>query len=133
MASLYHPDARFRDPVFDLPDGAAAGDMWRMLVKNGKDLRIAFGEVNAEGDHGSARWEAWYTFSKTGRKVHNVIAAKFEFKDGLIYRHTDHFDFWRWSRQALGWTGWLLGWSGFLQNKVRATARKGWMQFRQKQ
>jgi ketosteroid isomerase-like protein len=131
MASLYHPEATFRDPVFDLPDGATAGDMWRMLLKNGQDLRVSFGEVMEDEKGGSAQWEAWYTFSKTGRKVHNVIEAKFEWKDGLIYRHTDHFDFWRWSRQALGLTGWLLGWSLFLQNKVRATAMKGLLKFQE--
>ena len=42
--------------------------------------------------------------------------------DGLITRHRDRFDFWRWSRQALGPAGWLLGWTPLLRAKVRATA-----------
>mgnify|MGYP000423281271 CR=1 FL=1 len=42
--------------------------------------------------------------------------------DGLIIEHRDSFDFYRWSRQALGVPGLLLGWSSFLQNKVRAQA-----------
>lgn len=125
MASLYHPEARFKDAAFDLRSGKAAGSMWKMLITAGKDLRIAFSDVKANGDTGSAHWEAWYTFSKTGRKVHNSIEASFEFKDGLIYRHVDQFDFWRWSRQSLGLTGWLLGWSDFLKNKVSAAAMKG--------
>ena len=41
---------------------------------------------------------------------------------GLITRHTDRFDFWRWSRQALGAPGLLLGWSPFLRAKVRGQA-----------
>ncbi|MDO8969867.1 MAG: nuclear transport factor 2 family protein, partial [Saprospiraceae bacterium] len=107
--------------------------MWTMLVTAGKDLRIEFRDVRSEGNRGSAHWEAWYTFSKTGRKVHNIIEAQFEFKDGLIYRHTDQFDFARWSRQALGLTGWLLGWSGFLKNKVSSTAMKNLRRFMEKQ
>ncbi len=124
MASLYHPEATFKDAAFDLKSGKEAGAMWQMLITAGKDLRIEFSDVRADEKTGSAHWEAWYTFSKTGRKVHNVIEAKFEFKDGLIYRHADHFDFWRWSRQSLGLTGWLLGWSGFLKNKVSTAAMK---------
>ncbi|MFN0215499.1 MAG: nuclear transport factor 2 family protein [Saprospiraceae bacterium] len=124
MASLYHPEATFKDPAFDLKSGKEAGAMWQMLVTSGKDLRIEFSDVQADENKGSARWEAWYTFSKTGRKVHNIIKAEFEFKDGLIYRHHDHFDFWRWSRQSLGLTGWLLGCTGFLKDKVSKSAMK---------
>jgi len=129
MGTLYHPEATFKDAAFELKSGKEAGAMWKMLVTSGKDLRIEFREVQAIGDKGSAHWEAWYTFSKTGRKVHNVIEAEFEFKDGLIYRHRDHFDFWRWSRQSLGLMGWLLGWSSFLKNKVQTTAMHGLRKF----
>lgn len=132
MALLYHPEATFRDAVFDLKSGKAAGAMWQMLVTAGKDLRIKYSEVTADEKMGSAHWEAWYTFSKTGRKVHNIINARFEFKDGLIYCHIDQFDFWRWSRQSLGLTGWLLGWSGFLRNKVSSAAMKNLAAFMEK-
>ena len=132
MASMYHPEATFRDAAFDLKSGKEAGAMWKMLVTAGKDLRIEFRDVKAGGNTGSAHWEAWYTFSKTGRKVHNIIEAQFEFKDGLIYRHADHFDFWRWSRQSLGLIGLLLGWSDFLKNKVSTTAMKGLQAFMKK-
>ena len=57
--------------------------------------------------------------------MHNIIDAEFEFKDGKIFRHDDQFDFWRWSRQALGPAGLLLGWTPILRNKVQKTARKG--------
>ena len=129
MASLYHPDATFKDEAFDLKSGKEAGAMWKMLLTAGKDLRIEFRDVRSDGDSGSAHWEAWYTFSKTGRKVHNIIESQFEFKDGLIYRHRDHFNFWHWSRQSLGMTGWLLGWSGFLRNKVGTAAMKSLQAF----
>jgi hypothetical protein len=40
------------------------------------------------------------------RPVVNRISAQFYFQDGLI-RHTDDFDIWKWSKQALGLTGYL--------------------------
>lgn len=123
MASCYHPDVHFTDPAFDLR-GARAAQMWRMLCTQGKDLRLTFSNVHANDASGSAHWEAKYTFSKTGRPVHNQIDAQFQFRDGLIHRHTDHFDFWRWSRQALGAPGVLLGWSGFLKGKVQEQAAR---------
>jgi ketosteroid isomerase-like protein len=124
MTACYAADATFRDPVFDLR-GADVGRMWRMLCERGKDLRLEFSNLQADGDRGSADWQAWYSFSKTGRPVHNIIHAEFEFRDGLIARHVDRFDFWRWSRQALGPAGLVLGWTPFLQGKVRAEARRG--------
>ena len=92
-----------------------------MLAKRAADLEIVFSNVTDN----SAHWEAWYTFSQTGRKVHNVIDAKFEFKDGKIVRHDDVFDFWRWSRQALGAPGALLGWAGFFHATVTKRALTG--------
>lgn len=129
MAACYTPDATFRDPVFDLR-GEDVGRMWRMLCERGKDLRLEFGNVQAEADRGRADWQAWYAFSKTGRRVHNIIHAEFRFRDGLISQHVDTFGFWRWSRQALGTPGLLLGWTPMLRNKVRAEAAKGLAAFR---
>jgi ketosteroid isomerase-like protein len=124
MAACYHAEAKFEDEVFVL-EGKEPGDMWRMLCSRGKDLRVEYCDVKAEGNRGSTHWEAWYTFSATGRMVHNIIDAEFEFKDGKIHRQRDRFDFWRWTRQALGPIGLLLGWSPALRKKVRAQARKG--------
>lgn len=124
MTACYAPDARFQDAVFDLR-GPEVGAMWRMLCRRGKDLELVYNGVEADADGGRAHWEATYTFSTTGRKVLNIIDARFVFRDGLIVDHTDSFNFWTWSRQALGPTGLLLGWTPMLQNKVRATARAG--------
>lgn len=124
MVACYHPDVRFSDPVFPDLRGPRAGAMWKMLAERGKDLRLEFSGVQADDKTGAARWEAWYTFSTTGRKVHNVIDASFQFKDGLIILHTDCFDLHRWAAQALGIMGKLLGGTGLLQNKLRATAAK---------
>jgi len=40
----------------------------------------------------------------------------------LIVRHVDSFDFYRWSRMALGLPGFLLGWTSTIQGRVRAQA-----------
>ncbi len=125
MAACYHPDVLFTDPAFGELRGAEAGAMWAMLCGRAKDLRITFANVAADEESGDAEWEAHYTFTQTGRPVHNRIRARFRFRDGLIVRHDDRFPFWRWARQALGPAGLLLGWTPLLQHKVRATARAG--------
>lgn len=128
MSDCYHPAATFCDPAFTL-SGPEIGAMWRMLCSRGKDLRIESSNLQATATHGSANWQAWYTFSSTGRPVHNIVASEFQFEDGKILKQTDRFDFWRWSRQALGTIGVLLGWSSLLRNKVRATAGKALEQY----
>lgn len=130
MAACYHADVCFSDPVFTDLRGDQARAMWAMLCTRGKDLRLEFRDARADDRSGSAHWEAWYTFSGTGRSVHNVIDATFEFRDGLISRHTDRFDLHRWAGQALGPVGKLLGGFGFLQNKIRTQASRNldeWM------
>ena len=121
MSTCYHPEVHFQDEVFDLKGGEASG-MWRMLCANGKDLRIQHSNIRTEGEVVCAHWEAHYTFSANGRRVHNVIEAKFRFADGKIIEHIDQFNFYKWSKQALGATGLLLGWTPFLRAKVQARA-----------
>ena len=126
MAACYTPGARFSDPVFPDLRGPEVGAMWRMLCKRAKAFSLEFSEVSATGAQGQAHWEAHYVFSATGRTVHNIIDARFDFdEEGRILRHVDHFDLWRWTRQALGPAGVLLGWSGLVQGKVRAQAAQG--------
>lgn len=123
MASCYHKDVVFEDPAFGKLQGQDAIDMWEMLIEKSKGhMKIEFTDVQADELSGSAKWIATYTFSKTNRNVVNVIRASFAFKDGLIIKHTDKFDFWKWSKQALGLPGYLLGWSGIMQKKVRQNA-----------
>jgi ketosteroid isomerase-like protein len=132
MAACYHPDVEFSDPVFPALRGTEASDMWRMLAARATDLKVRFDVKGADDKRGTAHWDADYTFVKTGRKVNNSIDARFEFENGLIRRHTDRFDFWRWSRMALGTSGLLLGWSPLVQNKVRKQAAEGLQAFRAK-
>lgn len=131
MASCYTPDATFSDPVFrDLQGDDEVGAMWRMLCERGRDLEVSHSRVQADERAGSAHWDAHYTFSATGRRVHNSVDASFRFRDGLIAEHVDRFDLWRWTRQALGPIGLLAGWSPPLQAKVRAQAAAGLRDFR---
>lgn len=122
MAACYASDVAFSDPVFPDLRGERAAGMWRMLTQQATDLEVRASGISADERSGRAHWEAWYTFSATGRRVHNVIEARFALRDGLIVRHDDEFDFWRWSRQALGVPGLLLGWTPLVRNKVRAEA-----------
>jgi len=122
MCECYDPQVEFSDPVFPILKGDAARAMWRMLIARGKDLAIEFGDIEATETRGKAHWVARYTFSKTGRAVVNDIRSEFEFRDGLILRHRDRFDLWRWARMALGAQGALLGWLPPVQNKIRAEA-----------
>jgi ketosteroid isomerase-like protein len=124
MVACYAPDVRFSDPVFPDLVGDRAKGMWRMLCARGKDLRIEFRDVSANETTGRARWEAWYTFTTTGRPVHNIIDAEFRFSGGLIAEHRDRFDLYRWTRRALGTTGVLLGWTPIVQGKIRRQAAR---------
>jgi len=133
MAACYHADILFYDPVFLNLHGAEAGTMWKMLCSSARELEISFSNISADEEYGSCNWEADYLFSATGRKVHNVVSARFRFRDGLIIEHMDDFDFWKWSRQALGMSGTLLGWSPVVKNKVRKSARKNLNAFISKQ
>lgn len=133
MASCYHSDIVFSDPVFGQLTGADASLMWKMLCSRATDLKIIYADIHADDTIGSAHWEATYTFSKTGRRVQNVIEATFAFRDGSIITHDDRFNVWKWSTMALGPTGLLLGWTPYLRTAIKKDARRGLELFRQRQ
>lgn len=122
MHACYHDQVSFSDPVFPNLQGKEALAMWHMLTTSARSLDISFSAVTVDGQNGSCRWEARYLFSKTGRQVHNIIEASFEFRDGKIYRHIDTFDLSRWAGMAFGLPGKLLGWTPWMRSKIRATA-----------
>lgn len=124
MAACYTPDAEFHDPVFTNLSGWRVGAMWRMLCERATDLRIQVDNVRVAADTGAATWQAWYTFTQTGRPVHNRVDASFQFEDGRIRRHIDVFDLHAWTRQALGLKGLLLGWTPMAQRAIRAQAAR---------
>jgi uncharacterized protein len=131
MANLYEPDGRFSDPAFGELTGEEAGDMWRMLTGRAEDLRVELAEHETQGDTGSARWIARYTFTRTGRPVINDVRAAFRFHDGRIAEHEDSFSFWGWARQALGPAGLILGLPG-MSGIVQRRARQDLAEFRKR-
>lgn len=130
MAACYAPDATFEDEVFALR-GPECGMMWRMLFQGAADLRVKTHPLVVGDGVAHGVWEAWYTFSATGRRVHNKIHSRFVVRDGKIVDQRDAFPFAKWSRQALGAKGWLLGWTPLVRRAVRKQARRRlerWMQ-----
>lgn len=122
MVECYHPEATFQDPVFGTLSRTDLETMWRMLCERGKDLKITLERHSVNDSTGKAEWVALYTFSATGRPVRNVVTSQFEFKQGLVFTQKDSFDFWKWTRMALGVSGQLLGWTPLVQNSVRRKA-----------
>lgn len=131
MVSCYHENVIFEDPAFGQLHGKDAGDMWRMLCKNAADLEISHSGITADIEKGLAKWEAHYTFNKTGRKVHNIVVAKFRFKDGKIIDHRDSFNLHKWAKQAMGFQGWLLGGTNFFKQKLNQTTQGMLRKFQQ--
>lgn len=133
MLSCYHPSLKFRDPAFGDLNAEGAGNMWKMLLARGSNPEITFHSEWADEKKGGVNWEAKYEFGPQKRKVHNKITAKFQFEDGLIIDHDDHFSFWKWSAMALGTPGLLLGWTPLIQNKVRKRVLGLLKDFKEKQ
>ncbi|HXS54673.1 MAG TPA: nuclear transport factor 2 family protein [Hanamia sp.] len=125
MQYCYADDAIFSDAIFKNLDSKQVKAMWEMLIKRGKNFSLTFDNIKAGENAGSADWIATYKFSATNRKVINLVRANFIFENNKIIRHTDDFDFYKWSRQALGLPALLLGWTPFFKSKVRRSALKG--------
>ncbi len=132
MQNCYAANPVFNDPVFGILQRDEVRAMWEMLCKNAKDFSLQADKIEVDGEYGTCNWIATYTFSKTGRRVVNKVKAHMRIENGKITEHTDEFDIYKWSRQALGLPGVLLGWSGYLKNKIRHDARKKLYQFMNK-
>lgn len=130
MASFYADDAVFHDPAFGDLKGKEIGAMWMMLTESAPSLKVKASNIRGDDKGASGHWDADYTFSATGRPVHNSIDARFELRDGKIVSHKDDFSFQKWAEQALplgdfGWIGRKLAGSGLTQRLLRHFARKG--------
>jgi ketosteroid isomerase-like protein len=134
MSDCYHKNIVFQDPAFGILKERDPILMWKMLLERSNgNIKIAFHDVKADENSGSVTWIATYVFSQTGRTVINTINAEFEFEDGLIIKHTDRFDVWKWSHQALGLKGLLLGWTSFMRNKIQESAQLSLKKYIEKQ
>jgi ketosteroid isomerase-like protein len=122
MATCYHPDVVYSGPIFPELRGVQVMEMWRMLLARSAGIEVVASGLRGDDRRGQARLTVRYTFRRTGRTVVNEVEAGFRFADGVIIEHREHFDFWRWSRQALGARGLLLGWTPGLQRRVQVAA-----------
>ena len=122
MISCYHENVVFDDPAFGKLKGERAIAMWQMLLskKVESELNISFKIMNEN----QVEWIANYKYGPKKAPITNKVIGTFEFKDGLILKHSDNFSMWKWSQQALGLSGYLLGWSSLVKNKVQATTNK---------
>ena len=122
MIACYHKEVTFKDPAFGELKNDKAKAMWQMLLSKKKEseMSISFEVLNET----QAKWVADYKYGPKKRAITNKVTANFEFKDGLIYKHTDQFDLWKWSKQALGTSGYFLGWSNFVKNKIQTTTNQ---------
>ena len=133
MANCYDSTIQYRDPIFGLLQNNDVINMWSMLInKSQGNLRIELSDVKADEYLGSATWVVSYNYSATNKKVVNIIYANFHFKDGLIIKHTDYFDIWKWSAQALCLKGLLFGWTGFMQKKIQEKALSSFKKYKNK-
>lgn len=132
MVALYHPEVYFEDPGFGPLHGADAAWMWRMLCANAQDFELRFEVLEQTDTHAKTHWEADYTFSRTGRRVHNRITAEMTIEDGLITRHIDTFNLRTWAGQALGWQGKLLGGTNFFKRKLHQQTNHMLQRYRSK-
>ena len=70
-----------------------------------EDLEVRHSKVHADAEHGSAHWDAGYTFNDRAHGSQPRSTPSFEFADGLITEHRDEFDLYAWARQAIGPVG----------------------------
>jgi len=133
MQDCYADTATFNDAIFTNLNTAQVKAMWEMLCKrSAADFKLEFKNIKSEGNTVTAQWTAHYTFTATGRKVVNRIKANFVVGDGKIIEHTDRFSFYKWARQAFGFTAVLLGWTITFKKRVRQTALNNLKKFMEK-
>jgi ketosteroid isomerase-like protein len=120
MIDCYHDDIVFQDPAFGTLKGEMAKNMWRMLLSRREaTTNITYSNVQETSEGGTSQWVASYIYGPKKRKIVNLVSAQMVISEGKITIHTDTFDMWKWTSQALGTTGYLLGWSSFFKGKIQ--------------
>lgn len=132
MQACYHKNATFEDPAFGKLNYKQTKAMWHMLCKRANDLSVEFSILDSSPERVVVQWIAHYTYTPNNSRVQNTIKATLIIKDGKIWQHTDRFNFWKWARQALGFTGLYLGWTPLFRNVVRKSVHKSLEAFIQK-
>lgn len=115
----------YSDPIFKNLQGRTTRAYWHMMLEKLPDLKVEYKNIKANDNSGSACWYCIYNYTKTDRLIRYKIKAKFKFKDGKIFSHTDSYSLWRWAGKALGLTGYFLGFTAFVRNQIRTDAING--------
>ncbi|AUM62312.1 nuclear transport factor 2 family protein [Spiroplasma monobiae] len=125
MVGLYSPKATFKDPMFGDLNYEEAKFMWIMLVSTRATSQF---ELNYTVEEHKGKivviWKATYLFGDKKRKVINIVTSKMETEDGLITKHVDSFNFKRWAKQAIGFSGLLFGNAKWFRKKVSDGAKE---------
>ena len=130
MHSCYAKDVVFNDPVFGILQNGEPQAMWEMLCKRATDFSLVYDNIILlDEEYATCNWTATYLFGPQKRKVINHIKAHLKIKAGLIIEHTDYFNLYKWSKQALGVPGILFGWTSWMQNKIKKQALVGLQTF----
>ncbi len=125
MNDCLHPEISYTDPLFPNLRRQQVAAMWRMrlavMALHRKDMSLSWTVVFCEERKAQVFWEA-NSRHAGGRRIRHKALATLAFWDGRIVRHVDGYNFWHWSRQALGITGALLGWHKGYRLAVQAAA-----------
>ncbi len=133
MAQCYHEQIAFSDPAFGTLNGPEAALMWKMLCRSAKDLRLEYQILSVSDTNAKVRWEAFYTYGKNKRKVHNKVKAVLEFADDKIIRHKDNYSLWKWAAQTMGLNGIIIGGASFFKKRLQKQSREMLQRFLSKQ
>jgi hypothetical protein len=136
MARCYHDKASFSDPVYpDLREERIVY-MWHQLLgaaetsklKSGSNkahslnnLKLAYRVLFGDERKAQVQWTATYFYRN--RLVTNQVLSTLAIWDDKIVRQVDEYNFWRWSRQALGLTGLAFGAMPWYQRSVQRSAQ----------
>ena len=124
MAECYHEQIEFSDPAFGTLNGSEAALMWKMLCRSSGDLQVEYKIRSIKENSARVHWEAFYTYGKEKRKVHNKVEATLEFKDDKIIRHKDKYSLWKWAAQTMGLNGIIIGGTSFFKKRLQKQSKE---------
>jgi ketosteroid isomerase-like protein len=123
MLAAYAEDAVIGHPLLGrLTKGAYAAAL-QVFLRQTPVYELTF-QINRAGiDSVEAEWALAYVFQSTGRAIRTEGESRFQIAATRIVRQHDDFDRREWSRQALGFSGYILsfvpGWRSFLERELR--------------
>jgi hypothetical protein len=136
MARCYHDKASFSDPIYpDLREERIVY-MWHELLAaatdnapkekstnrlNLTDLLLEYRILFGDERKAQVQWTATYRYGK--RSVRNEVLSTLAIWDDKIVRQVDEYNFWSWSRQALGLPGLVFGAMPWYQRSVQRSAQ----------